>query len=175
MRVFIAIDFEQWRELFEGLQKRLDRNSAKMTLTRSFHLTLKFLDEVDEKQVKEITERLSKVKFAPFDVTLNSVGVFPKPSSIRVIWAGFEDEGKISELQEKVDEALVDLFPGEDFKAHITLARVKEVIDKDALKKNLESVKVEKRNLLVKEFKLIKSTLLPTGPVYEEIGTFKAE
>ena len=66
------------------------------------------------------------------------------------------------------------MFPKDDFKSHITLARVRDVIDKEGLKKNLESIKVEKKEFFVREFKLMKSTLLASGSVYEEIERFTA-
>jgi 2'-5' RNA ligase len=174
MRLFIAIDFEEGKELFLDLQRKIDKNSARLSLTKTFHLTLKFLGEVDEKRIDDIKNRLSSISFSPFTVKLDSMGVFPNENYIRVIWVGFENGEKIRELQKLVENSLLGMFPREDFKAHITLARVKDVMNKEQLRKNIENIKVEKKEFLVKEFKLMKSTLLPEGPVYEELEKFRA-
>ena len=175
MRLFIALDFEEGKDFFKEIQSKIDRNLAKMTLTKTYHLTLKFLGEVDESKVNDIVNMLNQIKFSPFSVKLNSIGVFPNVNYIRVIWSGFEKEGEIFELQQQVDNTLLDLFPKEkEFKAHITLARIRYVEDKENLKKNIENIKLEKKELFVKEFKLIKSNLTPEGPVYEEISKFGA-
>jgi 2'-5' RNA ligase len=173
MRLFIAIDFGKASEFFKEVQSRLDLTAARLTLTKSYHLTIKFLGEVDETNVNIIKERLSNIKFAPFFVRLANLGVFPSQSHIRVIWLGFEDDSKLKELQEQVEISLKDIFPKDDFKAHITLARVKEIIDKQKLRENLRSMPFEKKDLEINEFKLMKSTLLSTGPVYEEVTSFR--
>lgn len=174
MRLFIAIEFDD-REFFKSLQDKIDKRLAKMTLAKSYHLTLKFLGEVDEKKAALIIEKLNSIKFTPFSVTLAHLGVFPSPSHINVIWAGFEKDEKIKELQKLIDGVIDGLFLKEsDFKAHITLARVKLAYDKEGLKKNIQNIKVEKKEFKVNEFKLIKSTLTGEGPVYEEMAVFKA-
>ncbi len=67
------------------------------------------------------------------------------------------------------------MFPKDTrFKAHLTLGRVKSIKNKKTMKEKLE-MKTEEMKFEVKEFKLIKSTLTPKGPVYETIEIYPLE
>lgn len=173
MRVFIAIELPaEIKEELLKLQKAIVSENVKQTLAKEFHLTLKFLGEVDN--VEKIKQQLSKVKFNSFEISLSSIGVFPSKNYIRIVWVGAEPENKIIELQKKIDNVLD--FPKEkDFKPHLTLSRVKFVKDKKAFSELLDKVHAEKKSFLVDNFKLIKSTLTPNGHVYEEIACFKSQ
>ena len=170
MRLFIAMDLDSEKDYFNGISEKLDRSCFKGSFPKSFHLTLKFLGEVDEEKVGEIKDRLSAVKFEPFSVEFSNIGFFPNEKYIRVIWVGLSDGQKMIELQRKIDSALLGLFSAEKkFHPHITLARVKFVKLKEKLLKNVSGMKVEKKSVDVKSFRLIKSTLTPEGPIYESL------
>jgi 2'-5' RNA ligase len=172
MRLFIAFGVsESAHTYFLQLQKKL--TGAKLTFTKEFHLTLKFLGEMTPVQSDEIKKRLSKVKFAPFTAKLNGTGVFPENGTPRVVWIGIEPREIICELQKQIDEALNGLFSKEkEFRPHITLARVKEVQD-EKFAGNIKKLKVEPISFEVKEFKLIESQLTSEGPVYKDIVAYK--
>ena len=175
MRIFIAIDFNELKDYFLELQKLLPKN-AKLSLTKTFHITLKFLGEVQPDKADVIIERLRKMKFGSFSVFLDSVGIFPSENYIRVVWVGIKPEDKILELQKNVDESLKPLFRKEKkFKAHITLARVKYPEDKKQFLEQLKKIKVESKKIEIKDFRLINSTLSPKGPVYEDLAVFNSQ
>ena len=172
MRLFIAIDFNELKDYFTELQKHLPKN-AKLSLTKAFHLTLKFLGEVQPNNVETIINNLKDIKFNSFNVFLDSMGIFPTENYIRVVWIGLKPEDKILELQKNIDESLSKSFKKEkDFKAHITLARVKYPEDKKLFLEQARKIKVENRKVEIRDFRLIKSTLTPKGPVYEEVEIF---
>ena len=173
MRAFIAIETpKELKDFFLDLQKKIDKE-AKITFTKDFHLTLKFLGEIDEGKLKEVKEELKEIKFKPFKLKTSKLGVFPTESYIRVIWIGLESD-KIIELQQAVDEKLRGLFPQDKrFHPHITLGRVKFVKDKDKFVENYKSIEFEKKEFEVKNFKLKKSTLTPEGPVYEDLEVYE--
>ena len=172
MRLFIAIGFDELKDYFLELQKLLPKN-AKLSLTKSFHITLKFLGEVQPEKVESIINDLKKVKSEPFSAFLDTVGIFPTENYIRVVWVGLNPEEKILELQKQIDEALSRLFKKEkDFKAHITLARVKYPEDKKAFVQQLKKIKIENKKINIKDFRLIKSTLTSKEPVYEDLAVF---
>lgn len=174
MRLFIAIDFDELKDYFFYLQSLLPQN-AKLSLTKTFHLTLKFLGEVQPDKTEKIAEILKNIKFEAFSVFLDSIGIFPTENYIRVIWVGLKPEDKILELQGKIDESLKLLFKKEkEFKSHITLARVKYPEDKKAFVEQLKKIKVESKKIEIKDFRLVKSTLNPKGAVYEELGIFNS-
>lgn len=172
MRLFIAIDFNNLKDYFQELQNQLPKN-AKVSLTRTFHLTLKFLGEVQPNIVEDIAKSLRYVNFEPFTVFLGSIGIFPSENYIRVVWVGLKPEEKILELQKNIDEYLKEYFKKEkDFKAHITLARVKYPEDKKSFVEQLKKIEVESKKFEIKDFRLIKSTLTPKMPIYEDLGVF---
>lgn len=174
MRLFIAIDFSELRDYFTELQKQLPRN-AKLSLAKSFHITLKFLGEVQPDKVEDIVSRLKSIKFGKISASLDSIGIFPTENYVRVVWVGIKPEDQVLELQKNIDESLKPLFRKEkEFKAHITLARAKYPEDKVQFVKELRMLNVEGRRIEIKDFRLIKSTLSQKGPVYEDLAVFNS-
>lgn len=174
MRLFIAADFSGLKDYFLELQKLLPK-SARLSLTKSFHITFKFLGEAQPDKAEDIINKLKTIKFGRFAVFLDSIGVFPTENYIRVVWIGVKPEDKVLELQKNIDESLKPLFKKEkDFKAHITLARVKYPEDKKQFLEELKKIKIENKKIEVKDFRLIKSTLSPKGAVYEDLAVFNS-
>jgi 2'-5' RNA ligase len=164
MRLFAAIKLpEEIAGELRKLQKQISDDGLRFV--KDFHLTLKFYGEVQEDKVGKLKEELSKVKFEPFEASLNGVGVFPNMHHINVVWLGLEPEQKFREIADQIEK-------DERFKAHITLARVKFLKDKPGFRQKLESVTVPKLSFKVDKFYLIKSTLTPEGPVYEDLAEF---
>lgn len=178
MRLFIALDTpSEVKEHFKQIQTGLSGENTKLKFTNEFHLTLKFLGEVEEKKVEEIKNILSKIQFKPFKLKLTKLGVFPNENYITVVWIGLEDDKTLFSLQNDVEKSLekFNFKKDFDFKAHITLARVKFVKNKEDFNKQLKNIKVNKLSFEVKEFKLIKSTLTSEGPIYEDISLFASK
>ena len=174
MRLFIAMNFNELKNYFIELQNNLPKN-AKLSLTKSFHLTLKFLGEAQPDKADEIVNILRNIKFETFSVFLDSIGIFPTENYIRVVWVGLEPEDKILELQKQIDDSLKHLLKKEkDFKSHITLARVKYPEDKKSFVEQIKKIKVESRKIEIKDFRLVKSTLTPKGPIYEDLKVFNS-
>ena len=175
MRLFIAIDFNELKNYFIELQKLLPKD-AKLSFTKSFHLTLKFLGEVQPNNVANIVNTLKRIRFNSFSVFLDSIGVFPSESYIRVVWVGLNPEDKMLDLKNKIDESLNELFEKEkSFKTHITLVRVKYLADKKYFLEQIKKIKVENKKVEINNFRLIKSTLTPKGPCYEDLFIFTCE
>jgi|SRR3989338_3201780 len=172
MRLFIGIDFNNLKDYFIEFQSLFPK-TAKLSFTKTFHITLKFLGDVQPDKVDDITHILKNIKSGKLDVSLDSIGIFPTENYIRVVWVGVKPEDGILELQKSIDGALSKLFKKEkDFNAHITLARVKHPEDKKAFLEQLKKIKIESRKVEIKEFKLIKSIFTPRGHVYEELEVF---
>jgi len=172
MRLFIAFDVaEEAREHILKLQKQL--KGAKLTLTKNFHLTLKFLGEVTPVDAEDVKKRLANVKFKPFTAKLDGTGIFPSDKMIRVVWAEITPHDIIRELQKQIDDALHGMFPKEkQFTPHLTIARVKTVEDKEQFAALIKNLKVEPITFEVTEFKLIESQLTPEGPKYRDVAKY---
>ena len=183
MRTFIAIEIpEETKRAMAEVQARLKVSGAEASWTRpeGIHLTLKFLGEVPEERVGEITTALVQAVEGrgKFRLPVAGIGVFPNEKNPRVIWVGVSGAlDKLMGLQLRVEEQMVRLgFPQEDrrFTPHLTLGRVKHLLLRRSWGRALESVRdVDLPGFEVASVSLMKSELQPTGAVYTEIG--KAE
>jgi len=174
MRLFIAIDTpEDVKEYLVIVQKQIEDKNNKIKFVNSFHLTLKFLGDVQSNNLEEIKNNLKKITFNTFPVVLDDLGVFPNESYIRVIWVGLKPEEQIIELQKDIDENLKNLFKKEkNFKPHLTLARVKLIKDKEKFIDKLKNLQVKKLSFEVNSFSLIESKLTPKGSIYNTLETY---
>lgn len=169
MRIFIAINLpEEIKKKIIEIQNKLPEFIGKKTEFENLHLTLKFIGEVSEEQIKIVKEKLRKIKIKKFNAKINNIGVFSE-TFLKIIWIKIEN---CEELQEQIDEALSGLFEKEKrFMGHLTIARVKSCKDR---KTTIEEIKRLKLNeeFLVNEFELMKSDLKREGPVYEVLEKY---
>ncbi len=176
MRLFVAIDVpESIKEHIAFLQRTIiyPGNHLRLIHPKNIHLTLNFLGE--RKGTKEIIEQLHEISFHPFNLQLSGIGFFPTKENPRVMWVGLEDNKDLFELQKKIDRLFT---PKKSFKAHLTIARIKNHIKEEEIIKLIEEadkLQVKSLNFRVKSFKLYQSTLTPIGAVYEVLETFKTE
>lgn len=180
MRTFIAIEIpEETKRAMAEVQARLKGSGAEANWTRpeGIHLTLKFLDEVPEERVSEITAALTQAAYGRgrFRLQVAGIGVFPNEKKPRVVWIGISGElDKLRKLQASVEEQMVLLgFQPEDrrFTPHLTLGRIKHLLLRGSWMRALEGVKdIELPGFEVAAISLMKSELQPTGAVYTEIG-----
>src|SRR5689334_4831235 len=134
MRTFIAIELpEQIKTELAKLQNELRRAQADVSWTKpeNIHLTLRFLGEIQERQLEALKRVCaeSAAEFAPFRLALKEAGVFPNFRQPRVLWAGLAGELEAAaRLQRHLEEGVVSLgfAPGDKpFKPHLTVGRVK--------------------------------------------------
>ncbi|MDR3153128.1 MAG: RNA 2',3'-cyclic phosphodiesterase [Deltaproteobacteria bacterium] len=96
-------------------------------LPETLHLTLRFLGEVPEPLVQELSQALRKAAGPPPpEIRLGPLGVFRRRGR-SLLWAGLEPSGALSALKGKIDRALagLPLPPPGKFTPHLTLARLK--------------------------------------------------
>lgn len=157
------------------IQDRLPSFIGKKTELKNIHLTLKFLGEISSEKVKEIKERLKKINLGKFESEIKERGIFDNRKSRKyshelIVWVSLANCEK---LQKEIDLVLEDMFQKEKrFMAHITLARVKEVQDKDAFLKKLKVIPLKKMFFIVDKFYLTESKLKKEGPEYADIDEY---
>lgn len=178
MRCFIALDLPREAinkiEEIQELIKKKNLFIGKFTESENLHLTLKFLGEISEEQVEEVRKKLQEIEFNEFEASLGVVGVFSK-KFLKIIWIKLNGKG-VFDLQKKIEESLVGLFPQEArFMSHITIARVKKVFDRETLVKYLKDIKIKNPRFKTDRFFLKKSDLKPEGPIYEDLLEVSAE
>ncbi len=177
MRLFFAIALsEEIRYRLRDVLKDLKKSgvSASIVKYEQLHITLLFLGERTEPELKGIVESAKDLKMGGFPIKVENAGVFPNEEYIRVFWVGAHDgNGEIKMLHSKLSNAL-GIEPDEKFTGHVTLARIKS-------RRNINKLKEIKNALagklfgefLVTEFLLMKSELTPQGAKYSAVERFK--
>jgi RNA 2',3'-cyclic 3'-phosphodiesterase len=183
VRAFIGIDLDgKTRERLRAIQRdklKIDQfSSIKAVDPRIAHITLSFLGNKTSSELTFIAETLSSISFHPFCLTLCCIGVFPNMKRIRVIHVGMSDSKNTKTLYELIREALKGKHEPDKkkFDPHITLGRVKRIVPAELML--LAAAIAPLSNLFVGQlnissFQLKKSTLTPTGPIYDTLEEFR--
>ena len=138
-----------------------------------FHITLKFLGELELPVIELVKDTLLPIKFfQPFRIQLEHIGAFPNLNSPRVLWLGGDtgmlELGRIAETVNEVLSRDVGLErEAKKFRAHLTLARLKDTYLPEILVRKLGDVPALAWNC--GELVLMKSLLTPKGPVYSQL------
>ena len=173
MRLFAGINVPQGAldAIGRACEPLREAMGVRVLLPENWHITLKFLGDVPGGRVQEIHSALSKVRFAPFSVSLSGAGAFPNNDYPRAIWIGGESRGA-EELAAKIEGALSFFQPGrEKFRPHVTVARSRgagDVAEFVARTKEVCSFEVS-------SFQLCESHLLPHGASYEVLREYEAQ
>ena len=179
LRTFVAVKMpETVLAAIDGVQKRMaaHRFNVRWVKTGNIHLTLKFLGEVDEDEIDGITAVLTEAVhgFAPLRLAAAGVGVFPSVKRARVIWVGISGQlSELAALQRSIEERLARIgYPHEKrpFSGHLTLGRVKGLIDAYRLTKAMGVFgDFVSQTFAVDRVILFKSDLRPSGAAYTEL------
>lgn len=178
VRAFLSIDIENQTLLpqISETQRKLDTTLAKMKLVEieNIHFTLRFLGDTSLTRIDEIETCLKRIKIEPFDIVVHGVGAFPTKRKPRVIWIGTtQNADRIQNLKKEIDSHLEELgYRSEKrkFTPHATIARVRYIKDAGKLASNLDSLANQPIGpMSVSKFKMKKSTLTPSGPIYETL------
>lgn len=183
IRAFLAIEPpENVLQEITRLQEKLKQEiNGRLSWTRpqGQHLTLKFFGDISKEDINNISTAVQKrvVAETKLNLKVEKLGVFPDARRPRVLWCGVTgDVEKLIALQKKLDSDFAALgFPAEDrsFKAHLTLARIKDSRDmtgmSEALKKHNEFIAGD---LIADKLFLFQSNLSPQGTVYTKLAEF---
>ena len=183
IRAFLAIEpSENVLQEITRLQEKLKQEiNGRLSWTRpqGQHLTLKFFGDISKEDINNISTAVQKrvVAETKLNLKVEKLGVFPDARRPRVLWCGVTgDVEKLIALQKKLDSDFAALgFPAEDrsFKAHLTLARIKDSRDmtgmSEALKKHNEFIAGD---LIADKLFLFQSNLSPQGTVYTKLAEF---
>ena len=181
IRCFVAIEIPQpIQELLKPVQTCLqpDIRRASWTKPGNFHLTLKFLGDVQSETIGVVSEAIQKVVEAqvPFSIEFGGVGAFPNFKRPRVLWVGIKQGDLIvSRLAKSVNFALKQLgFPIDNrFHPHLTLARIKTPMNLESLKDVMRQYDtIDGAGLNVNAITLMQSQLRPNGAIYTPLNLY---
>jgi 2'-5' RNA ligase len=103
---------------------------ARWTLPENFHITLKFIGNVDERVADDIVTALDRVRAPAFEVAIRGVGAFDDGRRARLLYAAVEPSPGLMDLEVRIGAVLARV-PGVElntrrFVPHVTLARLKD-------------------------------------------------
>lgn len=170
-RLFTALDLPS-RSVDALRAFREDANlpvTARWTPADNYHITLRFIGEVDDEQADSIERALTAVHPPSFRVIPLGVGVLPSRRKPRVLTVRIEPAESLRTLYEALQNALAaaDVPPEErTFRPHITLARLQDVQPERlyAALKELDGPSLTPFS--ADEYLLYESTLTPEGAVH---------
>jgi 2'-5' RNA ligase len=172
-RAFIALELSNdIKDQLASAQQTLRGCKARLTFVdpKNIHITVKFLGEVEDKKLRNVMDALSSIPFSPFPITAGKVTVNNKKNP-HTVWCTIDDSGGGERLLMLIENSLVPLgFTRETRRltAHATIARVKS--PDPTLFSALGTLDGNTYgSCRISGMKLKKSTLLPQGPVYEDL------
>jgi len=181
IRTFIAVNVsDATRRMIDTLQMIFghSRKLIRFAPPENVHVTLKFLGDVDPAIMPELISKIetSIRSFQKFDYICTGTGVFPNDHRPRVLWLGITQGSEIlSNLSKTLDESLKTMpikLEEREFKAHITLGRIKETRRPLAELNQFLKFPFEPIHNPVEEVILFQSTLTPNGAIYTPLHNF---
>lgn len=132
----------------------------------NLHMTLAFLGEVPDEAAACLRERAAAVRFAAFELTVDTLGYFRKP---QILWAGPRQvPAALTQLQQQIvslaQHCLPDWQPGR-FTPHLTLARKSAPV---------VSTRLAPLRLHARCFCLVRSSPTEDGSLYEVLQSYPA-
>lgn len=170
-------------ELRDGMPQRA-RPAIRWTNPEQFHLTLRFLGDVDSQLVPNLIQALRNIcqPHPPLDLRAEEVGFFPARRPPRVVWIGVRDRGELlPKLQQKIEAAVGHfsaLAADKEFKSHLTIGRIKSI--RPAESQILATLARKQAGRIFGEWSadsihLMRSELLPEGARHTCVGEARLE
>lgn len=127
VRLFVALALPA--ELRDRLRLMIpDRfGGARWVPPENYHLTLRFIGEVDNGRADDIDASLSAISARGFELTLAGVGAFEARGRASALWVGVERNPALEHLRAKIESAVVRAGCEPErrrFTPHVTLARL---------------------------------------------------
>jgi 2'-5' RNA ligase len=185
-RIFAAIDIsneakDRVAEYIKILRSEFPDLRVGWEKTEKFHLTLKFLGDIDDSDLQRLNDATFETagQISKFNLQTGDTGAFPSKKKARVLWLGIKDEkGILQKLAEVFETKCAKHGFAKDtrsFKAHLTIARLREPgKSKELIEKHLET-KIEPAQFEVSEIVIYESHLQKTGSIYSVVSKHKLE
>ncbi len=179
MRIFIGIPFsEENKRNLQRIQNKVVEKSegGRFSNPKNFHMTLKFIGEIDAEKLPEIKEALEKIadKNPSFDLRLQGFDTFRKGKTC-IPWMGIkEGQEYLAELQEQVETAFEKIGYKKEsrpFLPHMTFGRkVQLSFSNESFLR--ETLKHESVRIKVASIAILESTRISGELVYPVIKRF---
>ena len=128
IRLFVALGMpEALGVRLSGLRGQIP--DARWVPPENYHITLRFIGEVDETAAADIDTALARVEAFSFEISVGGAGHFESRGRVRSLWVGVEKSEELEALQARIEIACQrsGLAPeGRKFHPHVTLARCRD-------------------------------------------------
>lgn len=185
LRLFVAISLPEAvkNEIAQAqaqIRGALREDFIRWTKREQFHLTLKFLGNVAEARVTELTEALrgACAPFAALPLRAERIGFFPDTRFPRVVWASVHDaQDSLRQLQQAVEASIGGFAEKRDekeFTGHVTLGRMQRITRPQAEILAKLAYGMGERffgEWIAKDVELIRSELSSGGSRYTTLAT----
>ena len=176
MRIFVGIDIPEHikNDLNMEADKFLKLTQAYKKIPKdNYHLTLKFIGEIDLKQIDDLNQILKTnlETFKPFEVELKDLGFFKKKDGL-ILWLGvLKGIGMLKSIHKTLDPILNQTFNLEKavFSPHVTLAKKLQLDDETNLRKN----KTQAYHFTVDEIHIFYSHMVDETLTYTKMSSIK--
>ena len=125
-RLFTALEIPS--EIVQSMARlRGGLSGARWVEPENYHLTLRFIGDVDDALAEEIADLLSKVARPAFDLRIDGLDSFGG-NRPRAVVAAVSAVAELVELQAEHERIMqrVGLEPDRKYKPHVTLARLRD-------------------------------------------------
>jgi len=133
----------------------------------NYHVTLRFIGDVDEGTASDIDAALARLRATRFTLTLAGVDAFGSHS----LYVGVAPEPVLMNLQAKIEQALIRLGlapEGRKYSPHVTLARLKGRPKAKLAAYLAQHALFRAAPFDVTQFTLVASYLTKSGSIYED-------
>lgn len=124
IRLFAALAVPE--DIAAELTPRQDHlHGARWRPPEAFHITLRFLGDVQENVAADLDAELTTVSGGPLELSLSGVGAFGEGADIHAVWAGVEENQGLRHLARSCEIAARRAGLKADtraYKPHVTLA-----------------------------------------------------
>ncbi|SLN67343.1 2',5' RNA ligase family [Roseivivax jejudonensis] len=178
MRAFIALPLPlSDADVLEAMGDRLD--VGRVMDPETMHLTLAFLGDVPEADLREVAEALETLAPPAFTYRLSGVTSFGNGQTGHALALSAEDDGRLRDLHDRVRSRCHGAgLPLERrrFRPHVTFARLPGRLDTEEEAKLAAFLKREAHmtveDVRADRFVLYESVLTKAGAVYDELAEF---
>ena len=170
MRLFVALTLpDEVREQLALLEDRLP--GARWVPPENYHITLRFIGEVDRVLAEDIDAELAGLAGEGFLASIAGLGSFGEGPKTRALYARVAPSEPLTRLKLKVENAMqrAGCEPeGRKFRPHVTLARFKGQSGPELKRFLVRHALFRAGPFPVADFVLVQSFLSGEGSIYRE-------
>lgn len=176
-RLFTAIDppADARDQLASYCEARDVPFDARWTPPENYHITLRFIGDVNDDREAELRSVLDAVEADAFTLKPLGLGVLPSRRNPRVLTINMAASDPIQALYESVEAVLAEAGVDREqrsYRPHLTIARLKNANAREVRSFLQEAPEPDLDAFQIDQFALYESTLTPSGAVHEPKSIF---